>query len=302
MDAKFLPKVFPLVSKRHLSAILGYPLTHIESVAKKAGSHYKPCEIEVNNKKRRIDRPTDELKLIQKAILRKILYSIPLPPTMLGGVINCSTKQNGSYHIGQPQVVTLDLRDCFPTTNDRKVFAVYKKYKCSDEIASLLTKLTTFQHRLPQGAPTSSMLANLVLLPLHNDIQDLTREMGLIFTIYIDDITISGFNAKDAISPVIDLIHKYGYGVRRPKIRCMPANTQQIVTGLIVNNKVAVPKYKRQEIIRMILALSNKVEVDKQEMHSLLGMISYVKNISPKTGFHLESLAKKLLQKHFLIF
>lgn len=302
MDANNLSNMFPLVSKRHLSAILGCQFAYLENVAQKAGSYYRPCEILIKEKRRHIDKPVGELKLIQKLILRKILYTIPLPLTMIGGVVGCSTKQNASSHVGQPQVVTLDLRDCFPKTNDRKIFAVYKKYKCSNEVADVLTKLTTFQHRLPQGAPTSSMLANLVLLPLHDEIQALTTELGLIFTMYVDDITISGLNAKNAISPVIDLIHKYGYGVRRPKIRCVPANSQQIVTGLVVNNKVAVPKQKRQEIIRRILTLSNMAKVEKQEIRSLLGIITYVKSISLKTGTHLESLAKKLLQKHLTLF
>lgn len=291
-----LSSVFPLVSKHRLSAILGYQFASLEGVAQKAGSYYKPCEILIKQKNRRIDKPISELKVIQKLILRKILYSIPLPPTMFGGVPGCSTKQNAEYHIGQPKVVTLDLRDFFPKTNDKKVFAIYKKYKCSDEIASLLTKLTTFQYRLPQGAPTSSMLANLVLLPLHNEIQTITTKLGLKFTIYVDDITISGVNAENAISIVIDLIHKHGYGVKRPKIYCMPANKQQIVTGLIVNRKVAVPKNKRQEIIREILKLRDMSEVSNQSIQALLGSISYIKSISPKTGSSLESLAKKLLK------
>lgn len=296
MPQNDLPDVFPLVSKRKLCSILGYDFKNLENIAKKAGRYYKPYTQIVKGKSRLIDRPVGQLKIIQKLILKRILIAIPLPLTMLGGVKGRSTKENASYHTRQNQVITLDLRDCFPKTNDKEVFAVYKRYGCSDEIASLLTKLTTFQHRLPQGAPTSSMLVNLVLLPLHQQIEGLAKEKGLNFTIYIDDITISGNNAVDVIGQIVDLIHENGYGVRRRKICYMPANTQQIVTGLVVNKRVGVPKSKKQQIIQDIMQLSHSVSVDEQKMKSLLGSIAYVKSIDIKDGTFLENLARRKLK------
>lgn len=296
MPQNDLPDVFPLVSKRKLCSILGYDFKNLENIAKKAGRYYKPYTQIVKGKSRLIDRPVGQLKIIQKLILKRILIAIPLPLTMLGGVKGRSIKENASYHTKQAQVITLDLRDCFPKTNDKEVFAVYKRYGCSDEIASLLTKLTTFQHRLPQGAPTSSMLVNLVLLPLHQQIEGLAKEKGLNFTIYVDDITISGNNAVDVIGEIIDLIHENGYGVRRHKIRYMPANTQQIVTGLVVNKRVGVPKSKKQQIIQDIMQLSDSVSVDEQKIKSLLGSIAYVKSIDIKDGTFLENLARKNLK------
>lgn len=296
MPQNDLLDVFPLVSKRKLCSILGYNFKDLEDIARKAGRYYKPYTQIVKGKSRLIDRPVGQLKTIQKLILKRILAAIPLPLTMLGGVKGRSTKENASYHIGQTQVVTLDLRDCFPKTNDKKIFAVYKRYKCSNEIASLLTKLTTFQHRLPQGAPTSSMLVNLVLLPLHQQIEDLAKEKGLNFTIYVDDITISGDNAVDVIREIVDLIHKNGYGVRRRKIQCMTANTQQIVTGLVVNKRVGIPKSKKRQIIQDIMQLSHSVCADEQKIKSLLGSIAYVKSISIKDGTFLENLARKKIK------
>ena len=138
--------------------------------AKLAGEYYDPFDIEKpNGSWRHIDNPLPVLKRIQRRILSHILVLEELPKTMFGGLPGRDAIQNAQVHTGQPVVVILDIKDFFLKIHDKKmIFPVFNKiYQCPGKIAGILTKLTTFQHRLPQGAPTSSYLANLAILEMH---------------------------------------------------------------------------------------------------------------------------------------
>ena len=288
-----------LVSMRRLEQLLGCSRKDLQRIAEKAGSYYKPfdrrCE-RGRGKWRHIDNPTGDLKAIQRRIQRRILQTITLPETMTGGVHGRSIRDNALLHVGQPLVVTLDLRDCFPRTSDVNVFRVFRELVgCSPDIAAPLTKLTTFQHRLPQGAPTSSTLANLTLLTMHNQIAQIAASLGLQFGFYIDDIALSGEHALDAIEAVVQVIQENGHGVRRQKLLRMPAYTAQKVTGVLVNRKISTGSARVRELRRKIYELSAKPGIPDHGIRRIRGQISHVKWLCPVQGISLERLANRLL-------
>lgn len=205
----------PLVSMRQVEFVLGKSREDLRKIASYAGRYYHPFDRrrEIGKGKwRHIDNPKGELKLLQKRIQKHILSKINLPDTMVGGIPGRSIRANAKIHEGQQRLVTLDLKNCFPRTTDLKVFEAYRKIlKCSSEIASLLTKLTTFQKRLPQGAPTSSILANFTLLPMHDEICAIAKKFDLRCSIYVDDIAFSGVSAYEAIDEIIYAIQRHGH-------------------------------------------------------------------------------------------
>jgi RNA-directed DNA polymerase len=288
----------PLVSIRRLEELLGRNRKDISNIAAKAGRYYRPFDVRQQNrgKIRHIANPFGELKEIQKRIQKNILSSYEFPPTMVGGVLRRDMRHHAQFHRRQPIVVTLDLRDCFMRIDDRKVFRSYRDhFGCSSEIASILTKLTTFQGCLPQGAPTSSLLANLSLLPLHDDIKKLCDQANLNMSFFVDDIAISGDHALTVLEGVIRTIHKHGHAVKRKKIRRMYGCESQSVTGLTVNKSISVSHKRRKEIVRTILELSKRTRITSYEKASLLGKINHVKSINRKHGEKLEKLAQKRL-------
>jgi hypothetical protein len=99
-------------------------------------------------------------------------------------------------------------------------------------------KLTTLHHHLPQGAPTSSMLANLALLPIHDEIAAVATEFDLRWSFYVDDIALSGSRAREAITPVVDIIHRHGHSVH--DVRVMSAGARHELTGTVPNRKISV--------------------------------------------------------------
>lgn len=287
----------PLRSLRFVSLLLGRDRACLRDIAGRAGTLYEPFDRRRRRgegKWRHIDNPTQELKDIQKSIQQRILRRVTLPPTMLGGVRGRSIRDNARTHRRQPVLVTLDLRDCFPRTNDLQVFKAYRSMlQCSEDVASLLLKLTTLHHRLPQGAPTSSMLANLALLPMHDEIAALARELDLQWTFYVDDIALSGARAPEAITPIIDIIRRHGHSVHR--VRVMPSSARQWLTGTVLNRKISVGHRRVHEVRESILALAAQRDIRQKELDRVKGQIRQISSISKSQGDALRRLADQYL-------
>jgi len=297
------PIIYPLHSMRKLEYLIGYNRKVLIKYAEKAGRCYNPFDREQINKDgevklRHIDNPNEELKKIQRRINEKILNTAILPKTMVGGIKGKSIIDHAIWHVDKPIVATLDIKNCFPSIDNNKVNKIFIEYfGCSTDIASLLTKLTTFQHRLPQGAPTSTMLANLALLPVHNDIEMITKTNRLQMSFYIDDIAISGEKTRDVLNEVIRIIQKYGYQIRQKKIKIMPSHGEQIIGGFLVNKKISIPKIYIEKIITDIIELSDARNITEYQLESIEGKISYVKRACKKRAEYLEKLYDELLPK-----
>jgi RNA-directed DNA polymerase len=284
--------ILPLVSIRKLEHILGFNRGYLNVLASKAGRLYSSFDMRPKNsskKWRHIDNPNPILREVQKRIYSTILCDYPFPETMVGGVPGGSIFKNASYHVGQRFVYAIDLRTCFPNTNNISVYnAFVKKLGCSPQIASLLTRLTTFHRRVPQGAPTSPSITNLVLLDLHGEIAEIARNNGLNLSFYIDDIVISGNNVKESIEPIIHMVQKYRYAVSNSKKHLMHASAPQIVTGLLVNRNVNVQKEYIDKLKNDIFTIKNKGNISESEQYVLHGKINFIRQINPGLADRIE--------------
>jgi hypothetical protein len=163
----------PVVSTRRLEALLHRSRKDVERIASHAGRYYKPFDLRRpgSTKWRHIDNPTEELSKLQANIYRAIFATYDFPTNIVGGIHGRSIKDNMGEHLGQPVLVTMDIKECFPHIHDlHHVYPMFRRLGFSPEVAALLTKLTTFQHRVPQGASSSSIIANLVMEPVHREI------------------------------------------------------------------------------------------------------------------------------------
>jgi hypothetical protein len=283
-----------------LSSLLHLKTKELKIISKTTGRFYKPFDrkqVKANGKVkwRHIDNPLINLKIIQRKINKILLNPVieTLPNTITGGRSGQSIFTNASQHLSQEAVATIDLKDCFPKTDNKRIFKVWRNYfKYGDQCSDILTKLTTFQRRLPQGSPTSSSLCNLALLPLHLEILKYCQSKSLNLTQFVDDITISG--SKDeverSIGIIIKLIQKNGYSVRRDKIQLMFSNNQQKTTGLLVNKKISIAKKYRENVRNDIVRLSNKILISKVNLKSIIGKIKYINIVMPVEGDKLMNL------------
>lgn len=133
----------------------------------------------IYGKAREYQAPSDELKEIQRRIIKNVLAEFELSRVAHGSVKGRSFRTNAESHLGASTVVNVDVRNFFPRVSYRRVFDMFRQdFGFGTEVASLLTKLLTFKGRLPTGAPTSPSVANALLTmavdrPLQNRAQEL---------------------------------------------------------------------------------------------------------------------------------
>lgn len=224
-----------------LARVLGHPVATIRTLARRAGGLYAPFDmrpVRGVGKWRHIDNPREDLKSLQRRIHDAILLPM-LDSLSLSGR---SIKDNAQPHTNQRAVVTLDIKECFAHIANAQVFAVFRGVLgFSVPVARILTQLTTLHGSLPQGAPSSPALADLVLLPLRADVNRIAGSLGLGVSMWVDDIALSGRRARDAIGPIIEAVGRRGHSVRRSKVKISSARTEQLVTGVAVNTGLAAP-------------------------------------------------------------
>jgi len=214
---------------------------------------------------RHIFAPEEQLKQIQRRLnyFLQAYYLCIKPPEVHGFVINphylgthCNIAANAAAHTGKKHVLNIDLKDFFPSISAKRIKTLFSSlfFAYNEQIATALTLLTTYQAKLPTGAPTSPVLSNFVCLGLDAELYFFCQFSGLQYTRYADDLTFSS-NAvisQDTIVNIKQLIQKHGFEVNEKKLRLQSSNRRQTVTGLTVNEKVNVERKLLKKIRAML--------------------------------------------------
>ncbi len=233
-----------------------YPIIDSESalrdMLKLAGvkiDAYHEYILYIDGKQRKITSPSKMLKKRQKWILNNILNLYDINDCVHGFVKGKSIVTNASCHIGQREIGCIDIKDFFPSVSYNQVLDVFLSVGYNEETAKSLADLCTYNDCLPQGAPTSPMLANIVLKDFDNDVCRYAEMKRLIYSRYADDITISGdYISDEDLNYLQERLSFYGFCINKRKTHISCGKHRKIVTGLIVNEtSVKVPRaYKRQ--------------------------------------------------------
>jgi RNA-directed DNA polymerase len=282
------------------------------------GSAYVAFEVpKASGGKRPIHAPKAPLKEIQRKILKEILAPLPVHKACHGFVQKHSTVTNAKPHLGAAVVVKTDLRDFFPSVHYRRVRGFFLQLGYKEEVATLLTRLTTFRPQLPdgtvvwpgalpQGAPTSPALANLVCRRLDQRLAGLAKKAKAVYTRYADDLTFS-FPEPPEISLgrflwwVDQICQQEGFAEHPGKRRILRRASQQRVTGLVVNTSLSVPRAARRRF-RAILHNCRRHGVASQAhgredfADYLRGFAAYVTMVQPDLGAKLAEEVKQLLE------
>lgn len=200
----------------------------------------------------------NRLKVIQSAIKNKILAPIPLPDNIHGGVKGRNNVTNAKPHQGKKYKFTTDLQEFYPSIKHEQVYHVFLLIGYSNHIAHWLTKLTTWKYELPQGTPTSTHIANLVFLETDKKLISLSKQFGLTYTRYVDDLTFSSQqDFKSTLNNILELIQGGGFNISYRKTKY---KGNQTVTGIeIFNNFIDAPeKIKAKAIAEKIIDSKTK--------------------------------------------
>jgi RNA-directed DNA polymerase len=277
---------------------------------------------------RLLEQPKARLKAVQRRLLDEVLAFIPAHPAAHGFVAGRSVAGHAAAHTGTPVVLRFDVEDFFVSLAAGRVWGVLRSAGYSEAVAHVLTGLMTNSvaagawaeipapgaphlrrahallgrrlaaPHLPQGAPTSPMLANLCAFSLDRRMAGLATRLGATYTRYADDLVLSGgpglATRADRITATVRAIAA-GEGLRlnERKTRVMGAAGRQLVGGIVVNERTNAPRdeYDRLKAILHNAARTgpggqNRDGVPDFRAH-LLGRIAWMAALNPARGARL---------------
>lgn len=304
--APLAPGLPTLPTPQSLAAAIGIPFGKLVWLRSATPKHYVEIRIPKLEGERLLEAPKKTLKKAQRWILRNILDKVEAAPAAFGFRKGRSPAANAAAHVMKEIVMSFDLRNFFWQIGRNRVRGVFQQMGYSRDMAYLLASLCCHKGRLPQGAPTSPALSNLVCRRLDRRLAGLAKSFHASYTRYADDLTFSGPAAlKDHVVVLVRAIKKI---LREEQLHIAPEKThfarrgaRQEVTGYVVNSWVAPPR----EVARGIRALlhtakkkgpaaANVDNVPRFKEH-VRGRIEAVRAVNPERGKKLLSAFREIV-------
>lgn len=242
--------------------------------------------------------PDKNLGKIQRKIADELKNHYHRHRSAYGFVDNFSIVDNAYQHINSKWVLNLDLEDFFPSIHFGRIRGMLLKppFNFTEKVAQWIAQLVTFEKMLPQGAPSSPILSNMICLRLDRDLKRLAQRYDLIYSRYADDITLStNRNFPDVIArlenkgegkhvtlgdALISTINNNGFEIKDSKTRLLGSSQRQEVTGIVVNEKCNLPRQYLNKIRGEIGRLRYiDGEEHKKLYRKVLGRIGHLKKV-----------------------
>lgn len=291
---------------KHLPVILGISLNSIQQIAQDSDKYYREFERQVKNKKRVLVESVEPLKTLQRRILDDILLRIPPTENSFGGTKGRSIKDNAMVHRHSKFIVKLDIKSFYPSIRSIKVYEFFIEQECSPDVARILTKLTTRNYALPLGTSTSPFLADQIVRDIDLRISAMANRVGLKYTRYVDDITLSGnFELERIAGTVMQVLKQSGFKTKKDKlIYYKPTDKERVITGVgIIDGRISAPlDYVEafKDELKVLIEQSRRAEPqgEIQSREHYRGKIMYIKWLDPSLGDKLISLYRKVKWRH----
>lgn len=329
----------------HLAHITNVSYRILLGIVRRNTDPYRVFSIKKRNgNKRFICVPEPLLLYVQRWIHSHILtskYSLGLLSNNATAFMpDSSHVKNAKRHIDAKWLVKLDITSFFESVSERQVYHVFRKLGYRAQVAFCFARLCTrvLPHlqdmrfyrgtkrwktghkrkylstkiigHLPQGAPTSPMLANLVCKSIDTELQGIAQRKGLVYTRYADDMIFSGhFEDRSAAvvhcTEVSSIISKNGFSINSQKTNIAKNGGRKIVTGLSVDGPtVRLPRSYKDKIRQELYYIEKHGLPDhcartrqKNPLSYLLhldGKIKYIKSVEPTFGRKIEGQFRKL--------
>lgn len=310
-----LPVIY---DQEHFALLVGYDYSFILALSNAPECFYKQFDIpKKNGTTRTIDEPYPTLKEIQTWILENILtpaskhFVSPVAKAFMPGK---SLRDNAKFHRNKECVIALDIHDFFGSIHFGIVYGAFKAMGYSSSVSALLSNLCVLNNSLPQGAPTSPMLSNIVFKPIDDGIFNYCSTRGIMYTRYADDMVFSSndLDVAKLISYVKMRVGNFRMHINESKTKVMHRGSRQNVTGVVVNDKLQVPRTYRMKIRQEMFYVQKYglaehldrakdipkwIQTPLHYAHHLYGKICFVLQINPNDGefqFYKEFLKEQL--------
>ncbi len=297
--------------------------------------HYRWHAVERRGGLRLLAEPKPRLKEVQRRLLRHVLAPIPVHEAVHGCVPGRSVRTAAEPHAGSAVVLGMDLEAFFASVSARRVWGLLQGTAgLTEPVAHLVTGLVTTtapasvwralprpagadareRHRrlgqrlatphLPQGAPTSPALANLVCFRLDRRLAGLAATSGARYTRYVDDLTFSGdrrVGTGQLAELVTEIAAEEGFRVNPAKTRVAGAASRQRVLGAVVNARPTLPRTERDALRALLHNCARHGWATQTRGHDpatfrehVLGRVAWAASLDPVLGERLHALAGRI--------
>ena len=287
-----------MIVYRELSSLeqdLGISAKSLYAVSNNLSKHYRKTKLpKKGGGFRNLSVPDEVLKSIQKRIAEVLLIHMPVSRYAKAYRFGSSTLRNAKHHIGKQVVLKLDILHFFDSIRYSTVKdKVFPENIFAEPLRILLTMLCYYKDALPQGAPSSPAITNIILYEFDEQIGQWCWERGIAYTRYCDDMTFSGdFDPAEVIRFIRLELKKMGFLLNEQKTKIQRPGRQQTVTGIVVNERLSIPadyrRKLRQELyfcrkfgIREHLQKIGLEILEDTYRMQLLGKVNYVLQVHP---------------------
>ena len=262
------------------------------TVSNQIETHYHPVVIsKKSGGRRKLLVPDALLRTIQRNLLHHVLEEFQISEFACAYKKGTSIVDNARPHVGAKLVLKLDIQDFFDQITWILVYQnAFPGTHFPPAIRKMLTEFCCVRDRLPQGAPTSPTVSNLVMRPFDVHMGEWCREREIRYTRYCDDLTFSGaFAPEEVIRKVRGFLQVYGFELNRKKTRVLSRGNAQSVTGIVVNEKAQVSRAYRRKLRQEVYLFdrygvksSGEPKNGERERLRLLGKMRYVLSVNPE--------------------
>ena len=294
----------PFSSLLTLAKLLRESQRTLLSIAQDPRGYYRCIPIKRKGKVRETWDALAPLKSIQARIQCLILRKVTYPRYLQGSIRDEDQARdfvsNASLHCGRRLVICEDIENFFPSTSSDLIYDLWcSLFHFPNHIARVLTGLTTLEGYLPQGAKTSSYLANLALWRTEPRLVKLLRGQGFTYSRYVDDITLStdrrltGSEIANVIRQIARMCSLSGFRLKRSKHSLKTSGNRMSATGLTVNRRASLPKEVRSQtraLVHQCECLANTSKEMKQTPHFAAewnrasGKVALLSRLHPTAG------------------
>ncbi|HZV71032.1 MAG TPA: retron St85 family RNA-directed DNA polymerase [Saprospiraceae bacterium] len=292
----------------HLSQLLGIRPKVLSGIIIKSDSFYYNFLLpKRSGGMREISSPFPILLNAQKWIYNNILITQPLHKCSKGFMKNVSIVDNAKEHLNKRFLLKMDIENFFPSIKINRIISVFLYLGYTKKISYYLASICCINGALPQGAPTSPMLSNIISKRLDRRLHGLAIRFNLNYTRYADDLTFSGNVLPiKIINYIEEIVRDEGFEINSKKTKLLSTKKQKIVTGISISSgKLTIPKKAKREIRKNVYHLLTKGIFEHQKsigstdpiyLERILGYLYFWLSIEPNNTFILNSIG--LLRKY----
>jgi len=256
--------------------------------------------------------PQNTLMSIQKTIYSRILLQVNIHPAATGFRKGMSIVNNVKLHLGKEDIIKTDIVNFFGSIQQERVTKAFENIGYPSKISTVLAELCCLYGRLPQGAPTSPALSNIISYEMDKKLTFLSHKYRLAYTRYADDLTFSGtgVNPELILPEIKKAVNEECFILKGKKTRYISKNRRKIITGISISSgdKLTIPKAKKREIRKNVYFILTKGLAEHQRfinstdpvyLKRLICYLSFWKMVEPGNKYVTDSIiALKELSTH----